>query len=112
MLKLVKIAPWLVGIVLVFSGMKHFGINLKDLLDLVNDKSQQFSQDAQALANGAATARIKAEYQSKNIEIEAPRTAGMDEETKQMAQELHAAREEMLEQRRQAVEQRLSNLSK
>ena len=112
MSKLVKIAPWIVGFVLIWWGMKHLGINPKDALDVVTDKSQQFSQDAGALVNGEATARIKAEFQAKKFEVAMPDTTDMDEETKKLVLELHDAREEMIEQRRQASEQRLKSLLK
>jgi hypothetical protein len=112
MSKLVKIAPWVVGLVLVLWGMKHFGLHPKDVLDLVNDNSQQLSQDTRALANGAAIARIKTEYQTKKFEIEMPDTTGMDEDTKKMVQELHDARQEMIELRKQAADQRLNSLLK
>lgn len=99
-----RIAPWVLGFVLIGWGMKHFGLNLGDLIRPVKVEAQQFSHDASALVNGEAMARIQSEMRGAKVVIEMPQTMAQDKESKEMARELYAARQEMLEQRRQALE--------
>ncbi len=98
------VVPSLAVFVLLWWGVNYIGISPNDMSGTVNGELQQFSHDARALTNGEAMARIQREMSANKFEIEMPQTVEQDKESKQMAQELHAARQEMLEQRRRELD--------